>query len=198
VVVAAHVIEPRAGYPFRVAIEVAYEVSGDGLRVATEVWNAGDGDAPFGLGFHPYLSGGGALEESIVEVPAASVLDLDERGLPTGGTTPVPGAARDLRDRRPIAGRVLDDCFTDLERAGGVCAVVMSAPGRAPCTMWMDETFRYVMVFTGDTLAPPRRRRGVAVEPMTCPPNAFATGADLLLLRPGRRRRFVWGIRYGA
>jgi aldose 1-epimerase len=28
-------------------------------------------------------------------------------------------------------------------------------------------------------------REGLAVEPMTCPPNAFATGTDLVVLEAG-------------
>jgi aldose 1-epimerase len=36
----------------------------------------------------------------------------------------------------------------------------------------MDEAYAFVRVFTGDTLAPGRRRRGLAVEPMTCAPDA--------------------------
>ena len=49
-------------------------------------------------------------------------------------------------------------------------------------------------MFTGDTLAPGHRRRAVAVEPMTCPPNAFVTGTDLLILEPGETVTHTWGI----
>ena len=55
--------------------------------------------------------------------------------------------------------------------------------------------FRYVMVYTGDTLEPAgRRRRGVAIEPMTCPPNAFRSGIDVIELEPGGSWRGRWGI----
>jgi len=30
---------------------------------------------------------------------------------------------------------------------------------------------------------------------MTCPPNAFATGNDLLVLQPGQAVTHTWGIR---
>jgi aldose 1-epimerase len=61
-------------------------------------------------------------------------------------------------------------------------------------TLWMDEAFRWVQVFTADALPEPRRRRGVAVEPMTCPPDAFNSGEDLLVLAPGETWRGSWGI----
>jgi aldose 1-epimerase len=50
------------------------------------------------------------------------------------------------------------------------------------------------MLFTGDTLAPPARRRGMAVEPMTCAPNAFQSGDGLIILEPGASHVANWGI----
>jgi len=49
------------------------------------------------------------------------------------------------------------------------------------------------MVFTGDPLADVNRR-SVAIEPMTCPPNAFRTGDGVIRLEPGESFRGVWGI----
>ena len=49
----------------------------------------------------------------------------------------------------------------------------------------VDGAFHWLQVYTGDTLPPDERRRSVAVEPMTCPPNALADGADLVVLEPG-------------
>jgi len=65
-------------------------------------------------------------------------------------------------------------------------------------SLWMDASYRYVQVFSGDTLAPARRRCGLAVEPMTCPPNAFRTGADLIVLQPGESRSLAWGLSSGV
>ena len=60
--------------------------------------------------------------------------------------------------------------------------------------LWLDGGYRYLQVFTGDTLIPARRRRGLAVEPMTCPPDAFRSGTSLLVLEPGRSVETTWGI----
>jgi len=51
-----------------------------------------------------------------------------------------------------------------------------------------------IVIQSGDTLGPGHRRRAVAIEPMTCPPNAFATGTDLLTLEPGETVTHRWGI----
>jgi len=64
-------------------------------------------------------------------------------------------------------------------------------------SLWADEGYRWLQVFTGDSLGPDRRRKAVAIEPMTCPPNAFATGEDVLVLEPGQAVTHTWGIQAG-
>ncbi len=59
-------------------------------------------------------------------------------------------------------------------------------------TVWADEAWPYVQLFTGDR--PDVQRRGFAVEPMTCPPNAFNTGEGLIRLEPGDVFEGRWGI----
>jgi aldose 1-epimerase len=60
-------------------------------------------------------------------------------------------------------------------------------------TLWVDESYRYLMLFTGDT-RPDVNRRSLAVEPMTRPPNAFRTGDSLIRLEPGDSATAAWGI----
>ena len=60
-------------------------------------------------------------------------------------------------------------------------------------TLWADESWPYAQFFTGDL--PGIERRGFAVEPMTCPPQAFATGEGLIRLEPGETFAGSWGIR---
>ena len=65
--------------------------------------------------------------------------------------------------------------------------------GDAAVTLWVDESYGYLMLFTGDT-RPDVNRRSLAVEPMTCPPNAFRTGDSLIRLEPGESATAAWGI----
>ena len=55
-------------------------------------------------------------------------------------------------------------------------------------TLWADERYPYLMIFTGDGL-PDVERRSIAVEPMTCAPNAFRSGEGLVRLDPGETPR---------
>lgn len=193
-VVMGHLQHPRPGYPFAVDLGVEYRLGVDGLTVTTTAGNAGDRRLPFGLGFHPYLTvGTDHVDEAILRVPGESRIDVDGHG--TASRTSVAGGEVDFRDPRPIGDLRLDTCFGDLETEGGRARVALASPdGSAAVTLWMDRPFAYVMVFTGDTLTPSRRRQGLAVEPMTCPPQALRSGVGLQVLAPGETVTARWGI----
>ena len=105
------------------------------------------------------------------------------------------GTDYDFRQPRRIGSTRLDHAFTDLERgADGVARVELAASraGRR-LRLWVDEAYPYLEIFTGDPL-PDVARRSLAVEPMTCPANAFRTGESVIRLEPGDSFRGVWGI----
>jgi aldose 1-epimerase len=199
--VARHVLHPQTGYPFRLTAELRYRLTDTGLVVEVRVENRTDAAAPVGLGFHPYLAAGGPVDECSLTVPAARWLEVDDRGLPVaehGVEEPASdGADYDFRAARTIGAQLLDTPYTDLSRDGGLARVVLDGPaGRT--TLWADDTFGYLQVFTGDTVPQSeRRRRGLAVEPMTCPANALKTGKGLVVLEPGEALTGSWGISPG-
>jgi aldose 1-epimerase len=92
----------------------------------------------------------------------------------------------------------MDTSFGDIDfDADGITTVTLSDPGTdAKIVVWADEKFKYWQVFTADTLHGERFRRSVAVEPMTCPPDAFRTGRDLTVLAPGSTWAASWGVRF--
>jgi aldose 1-epimerase len=193
-VVLEHVLRPRPGYPFTLELELEYALSDAGLSVSATATNAGPDPCPYGCGFHPYLTlGAPSVDTIVLTVPGRTVLRSNDRGIPTS-RSPVAGTEYDFTEPRPIGVTRLDNCFTDLERADGVARVELRSPddGRG-ATLWLDDTFGYVMVFTGDPL-PDVARRSLAVEPMTCPPNAFRSGEALIRLEPGRSVTSTWGI----
>jgi aldose 1-epimerase len=194
-VLVAHVVHPQPGYPFSLSLSIDYSLTDAGLTVRTTATNAGDRDCPYGCGAHPYLTAGSATVDTLeLRIPAGTVLQSDERSLPTG-SVPVAGTDYDFRTRRPIGGLVLDNAFTDLERdADGVARVELRDPETgAGRTLWMDAAYPYVMVFSGDPL-PDVARRALAVEPMSCPPNAFRSGERVIRLAPGESHTAAWGI----
>ena len=190
-----HVLHPRPGYPFSLALRVEYELSEGGLSVRRTATNTGSEPCPYGAGAHPYLRlGTETVDPLLLRVPAATVLYSDDRGIPVRGA-PVEGTELDFRVARPIGATRIDNAFSDLERDGdGLARVELrDVDGDSTVTVWVDESHPYVMVFTGDPL-PDVARRSIAVEPMTCPPNAFRTGEHLVRLEPGESTTGTWGI----
>ena len=191
-----HLLHPQPGYPFTLRLQIAYELSTAGLRVTTTATNAGDVALPYGEGHHPYLAAGAGLllDDCTLVAPGATRLETDERAIPTGADK-VEGTPYDLRDGRPIGDLRIDHCFTDLDRdADGLAWVRLTGPDGRGAAVWLDEHYGYLQLFTGDVVPEPRRRRGLAVEPMTCPPNALATGESVRRLEPGESTTASWGI----
>jgi aldose 1-epimerase len=194
-VVMEHVIHHQPGYPFTVSLGIEYALSDDGISVQTTATNLGAAACPYGCGQHPYLTLGTATVDTLeLQAPGRRVLISDERDLPTG-TEPVDGTEYDFRESRTIGATKLDNAFTHLERGeDGRARVGVSDPeSGAARTLWVDESYAYLMLFTGDT-RPDVNRRSLAVEPMTCPPNAFRTGDSLIRLEPGESTTSAWGI----
>ncbi len=189
-------LRPFPAYPFALRLTIEYRLGRDGLVVVTEAENLGDADLPFGLGFHPYLTAGTPTVDQIrLTVPAERRLLTDDRGLPTTSVS-VANSEFDFNRGRIIGVTRLDTAYAGLRRdADGKARVELDHPdGAHGATLWADERFGYLMVFTGDTLDPPARRTALAVEPMTCPPDALRSGTDLTVLRPGSRWTGSWGI----
>ena len=194
-VVMTLVLHPQPGYPFVLGLSVEYRVGAGGLSVATTATNLGDGPCPYGAGAHPYLTvGTDVVDGAVLEAPGRVRIETDDQGIPVG-SSPVDGTPYDFRQARPIGDLVLDTAFTELT---GNEVVLADGTGDRRVTLWMDESYRWLMLFTGDTVDAARRRRGLAVEPMTCPPNAFATGEGLRVLEPGEVWTTTWGITPGA
>ena len=196
-VVMQHRIHPQPGYPFSLDVGIEYLLSGEGLRITTAAENVGAEPCPYGCGAHPYLSLGTQVDSVTLRAPGRTVLLSDERGIPVG-SEPVEGTEYDFRRPRQIAATRLDNAYTDLERDGdGLARVSISDPKGSTLTLWVDASYPYLMLFTGDPL-PDVDRQSLAVEPMTCPPNAFRTGESLIRLEPGRSFTSTWGIEGGS
>ncbi|MCW2575489.1 MAG: Aldose 1-epimerase [Modestobacter sp.] len=191
-----HRLHPQPGYPFALRLQIGYELSPGGLHVRTTATNVGDEPLPYGEGHHPYLAArpGQHVDDCTLVAPGATRLETDERALPTGAVD-VTGTRYDLRAGRPIGDLVIDHCFTDLARDDdGLAWARLTGPDGRGAAVWLDEGYGHLQLFTGDVLPEPWRRRGVAVEPMTCPPDAFATGDSVIRLEPGESTTASWGI----
>jgi len=185
----------QPGYPWPLLLRTDWSLTPDGLVAAHSVTSRAATPAPFGFSVHPYLQlPGVAVDDLMLHVPARSRLLTDSRLLPVGAAK-VDGTEYDFTAPRRIGNLVLDTAFGAVDREpGGGSAVTLSAPAGGGVRLWADAAFGWWQVFTGETLPPQRRRRAVAVEPMTCPPDAFRSGRDLIVLEPGATWRGSWGL----
>jgi aldose 1-epimerase len=189
-------VRPQPGYEWQLDLEVTYALDDSGLSVAFQAANVDAERAPFGVGFHPYLVlGAGPIDGLQLTVPATSYLDSNR---PDGRPEMAPVAATHLDFSEPcrIGSTQLDTCFGGLVFGDDQRAVARLAdPDGRSVQLWVDDAFRYLMVYTADQVGrPERRRKAIAIEPMTCPPDAFRSGTDLIELEPGESWRGIWGL----
>jgi aldose 1-epimerase len=174
----------QPGYPFVLDLAATYELSADGLRLTFSASNAGAAAAPYGFGAHPYLTVGRKVDDCLLDLPARQYCEVDDRGLP-GPPQPVDGKPYDFRSPRAVGDTVLDHPFGGVEHVDGWGSASLVDPdtGRT-ARVSFDDTIGWLQVFSADTHSATARQY-LAVEPMTCPPNAFRSGTDLRVLQPG-------------
>jgi aldose 1-epimerase len=194
------VIEAQDGYPFRVQVSATYTLDDDGLRTEVEAVNLGDTDAPYGTGPHPYLvAGEGRVDDWTLELPASKVLTVTPDRLSPIAVEDFEGDDTrhfDFRTPRTIGDTFIDHAFTDLATGAhaGQVVVRVTSPGGTGVAMHWGDGLPWVQVHTADQPLPELDRLGLAVEPMTCPPDAFSTGTDLVVLAPNTPHRVSWTI----
>lgn len=191
-------VPPQVGYPFRLRLVVTYSLTEQGLMISLEATNTGEEPAPYGAGIHPYLCAGpGAVNDWFLELPAASVLAVTpDRLIPLDVHSVTELASQfDFRRQRIIADTFVDHAFTDFsaDPEDMFTACLTDGAGKGVTMRW-GAACRWVQVHTADRPDPKTNRIGLAVEPMTCPPDAFNSGRDLMILPAGGSTVVQWHV----
>ncbi len=183
-------------YPAGLNVTVTYTLSADGLGTTVEALNTGVETAPYGVCPHPYLVAGSApLDEWTLELSAREFLAVSADRLLPEGMAAVDGHEFDFREPRRLGAIRIDHAFTGIERNGqGRAAVRVLDPAGTGVELEWGEEWPWVQIHTADKPFG-KDRLGLAVEPMTCPPDAFNSGTDLVHLAPGASHRAGWTIR---
>ncbi len=191
-------LSPTPGYPFGLALQITYQLGSEGLEVLSKVTNTGGDVAPLGIGYHPYISLGpnAMVDDAVVSMLAKSCLCSDPKTGVVKGAVSCLDANLDFSLGKHLKGVELDQTFLDLARdPDGVGWVYVSGKDDRVVALWFDAYFSHVQLFTSDTLPGERRRKAIAVEPMTCGPQAFRSGANLLELAPSEQISMSWGVK---
>ena len=186
----AATVQPQAGYPFLLETIVRYELLDDGLTVTHTIRNLSKRSAPVAVGSHPYLRIGDVpTDDLVLRVAAGSRFEVDEQFIPTAE---VPIAGFDGGQLRDLE---LNDAFGQVPHEDGIAIHSITAPDGRRVELWQDDNFGYVQVYTCRVFPTAGETRfAVAIEPMTAPPNALATGQGLRWLEPDEAWTLRWGI----
>lgn len=195
-------IAAQPGYPHSLEAVTEFRLGPGGLQWSITTTNAGSSPAPYGVASHPYLSlPTGRVDEWRLRVPAHEVLDVDEDTKLPRGLHPVvefADGSLDFTSVRRIGPKPIDHAMTGIDASGGVASVELSGAEGADSGVslsWDPQELPWVQIFTADLPDHPELdRRAVAVEAMTCPPDAFNSGTDLLVLEPGGSHEATWTI----
>lgn len=187
-VVQRHTFYPEAGWPGILTATITHSLSDDGLRVAVSVVNDGATPLPYGYGVHPYFEFGD-LAEVTLKLPFEQELSVDPERLLPEGIVPI-SETLDFREGGELGDAEFDTAFTAPTEP--VWTVELRGGGRH-LEIWADETLPWVQVYTTRP-----QRHAIAVEPMTCGPDAYNEGpthGGLITLAPGEVSSSVWGVR---
>jgi aldose 1-epimerase len=182
------------GYPFDLTVRATYTLSDDGLQLNVSATNNDNIDAPWAVAIHPWISNGfngygDEIDEQNaqceVTIPAHTHVTVNDRLLPTG-TEPVDGGKYDLRQPTALTNQPFDDAWTDVEHDhdGRTMATLIRPDGLA-VSVGGDEAITSFQMCTGTGFAPETHPAGVAIEPQSAYANAFNTGIDLTVIKPG-------------
>ncbi len=188
-------LQASDSYPFRLLFTVTYSLTESGLRTEVRVANTGTATAPYGVSTHPYFVAPGNPDTWRVSAEAARVLTVDERLAPAELVpVDVGDGTFDLRAAPELNGRFIDNAYTDITRDhSGHAVISLTGADGLGVSIEFGEDFRWAQVYTGalnDADGP-----SVAIEPMTCPPNAFVSGTDLIHIAPAAEVSHSWRIR---
>lgn len=189
---------PATDYGFALHLTLTYALSDGGLWVRCTARNLDQRSAPFGVGFHPWLSPGAAgVDDCQLQVDAERWLRPNDRLLPIEATD-IP-AQFDFRVARRLGETVIDDAFTAATGPDGYSQVDLISPDGFTATVRSELGLPFWQICTGDfDELGPLRRSGVAAEPMSCPANALASGDHLISIAPGEEHTVEFSLRLRA
>lgn len=161
------------GYPFVFSIEVSYIFSDKGLKITTEIKNTGNEDFPFGFGWHHYFKVGDTVNNAILAFPAKTYLEVNDKMIPNGSEK----SFHEFNSKTLIKETNLDTCFFIGDQ--GNITIALKEGNNTISLEYSSTEFPYLQVYT------PAHRQTIAIEPMTCAPNAFNNKLGLKHLSSG-------------
>ncbi len=185
-------------FPFRAVNKITF--TGESYTVESTVTNIGKSDLPYSEGWHPYYTLGEKINGLTMTLPESNLAILDKADIPTGEFKP------DLRfvGGRAIGNEFINDCFClnqgestfiskNKKIFENILANVELKSDTKSLQIWQkagNEQYNAIQIYT------PPDRMSIAIEPMTAEPDTLNHHRDLIVIKPGESRTFVFGAKF--
>lgn len=188
-------IDEKEKYPGVLELEMQYKLSVQGLLCTLKATNIGETTLPYGASTHPYISvfGLDSVDDFILQMGSGKVLLTDQLRLLPTELVDVSQCNFDFRAARAVGKQFIDHAFLqdpNLPRE----VLVTSRAGNGVAISFNDSA-KWIQIHTADRNGGEDSRKVLAVEPMTCPPDSFNSGVDLIELQPSQSHQLIWQIR---
>jgi len=178
------------GYPFKFKLYLTYTLTKSaGVIFKTVAENTDKTEIPVGDGWHPYFQTGSKVDELEIEIPSDQIIEVNQRMIPTGKIIHSDEYSRKVH----IQNHHFDVCYKVTESYKGKAYTEISDPARKiTLTVWQEtgkNKYNYLQIHT------PLDRRSIAIEPITCIPDAFNNKMGLVILKPNDTITLEFGIK---
>ena len=182
-------------YPGKLQLQVTYEIIENGIEITVLSENVGELSAPYGVSIHTYLVAGALVKnnELLLQLPSDQFLEVDAERLLPIKLQPVTGSNFDFISPKKISNLFIDHAFkysSDYPRS----ISLLNAEGQGAEVIFDDQS-KWIQIHTADRDLQGDSRMTVAIEPMTCPPDTFNSGIDLIVLEPGKKHEYKLKIK---
>ena len=130
---------------------------------------------PYGFGWHHYFKTGNMIDVNSLSFSSTAMLEVNSQMIPNGGSIEY----KEYASIKTLGNTQFDNCFR-LEEGAETAVVLKDEPSRLSIILKFNSVdFPYLQVYT------PPARKTIALEPMTCAPNAFNNKLGLQVLEAG-------------
>lgn len=194
-VILEYLLDQSAIYPGKLQLQVIYEIIEQGVEIKVLSENIGENPVPYGVSIHTYLVAGALVKnnELLLQLPADQFLEVDAERLLPVKLQPVVGTNFDFINSKKISDLFIDHAFKYSSNYSRSISL-LNTEGQG-AEMIFDDQSKWIQIHTADRDLQGDSRMAVAIEPMTCPPDAFNSGIDLIVLEPGKKHEYKLKIK---
>ncbi|MFA0232553.1 aldose 1-epimerase [Vibrio sp. 10N.261.45.A7] len=168
-------------FPFSFSLDITFTIDIMGkLTSSTTVSNLGNTAFPFGDAWHPYFSLGAELKQcELAMSPCSEVIHVND----------LPNGEKHIFDclslGDSLTNQSLNHCFEFDSKTSNQLTFTRS-DSSAAIRYQQGASYPFVQLYT------PTIEQSIAIEPMTCPADAFNNQIGLLTLNPSQTQTFTW------